>query len=403
MEIKKINIFNFKTIYFVGLQTVFGLFNWLIILVIINQYDLKILGKFMFILSFTYIAHMLGNFAAEDYIVSKASLLKKNSQKILLHLVIASLTINLILYFLFSTFFLVVSNEYFKYYLVLGLNNFIGFIILIESFFIGLNNPKKLFYIKISSIMLFSIIIILFQNHMSLNMLFITFILCNMFIAISYLIIIFKKISIKLIFFKLFYKKYLPIFLSTFVSFFKMRGSIIILNFFLSEMSLGLYGLITKVIDSLTLMSIAFMKIFYNKIIPFFRREKKESLLLKKNFIFTSIFINLILIAYYAQNENFSIFLPFTISNYYFVILVLYMSLIISLMKNYESFLRLLLINKNDNSTVLKATNYSTILQLILLIFLSMFFEMKGAIIALLLNSHIIMFFYIYIKKNYEY
>ena len=248
MEIKKINIFNFKTIYFVGLQTVFGLFNWLIILVIINQYDLKILGKFMFILSFTYIAHMLGNFAAEDYIVSKASLLKKNSQKILLHLVIASLTINLILYFLFSTFFLVVSNEYFKYYLVLGLNNFIGFIILIESFFIGLNNPKKLFYIKISSIMLFSIIIILFQNHMSLNMLFITFILCNMFIAISYLIIIFKKISIKLIFFKLFYKKYLPIFLSTFVSFFKMRGSIIILNFFLSEMSLGLYGLITKVI-----------------------------------------------------------------------------------------------------------------------------------------------------------
>ena len=296
-----------------------------------------------------------------------------------------------------------VSNEYFKYYLVLGLNNFIGFIILIESFFIGLNNPKKLFYIKISSIMHFSIIIILFQNHMSLNMLFITFILCNMFIAISYLIIIFKKISIKLIFFKLFYKKYLPIFLSTFVSFFKMRGSIIILNFFLSEMSLGLYGLITKVIDSLTLMSIAFMKIFYNKIIPFFRREKKESLLLKKNFIFTSIFINLILIAYYAQNENFSIFLPFTISNYYFVILVLYMSLIISLMKNYESFLRLLLINKNDNSTVLKATNYSTILQLILLIFLSMFFEMKGAIIALLLNSHIIMFFYIYIKKNYEY
>ena len=72
--ITKIDHMNLKPIYFIGLQTCMGLYNWLIILIIVDQYNLEILGKFLFVISFTFIAHMLGNFAADDYIVSKASL-----------------------------------------------------------------------------------------------------------------------------------------------------------------------------------------------------------------------------------------------------------------------------------------------------------------------------------------
>ena len=72
-------------------------------------------------------------------------------------------------------------------------------------------------------------------------------------------------------------------------------------------------------------------------------------------------------------------------------------------MKNYEIFLRLLLINKNDNYMVLKATVFSVIVQLINLILFTKFLEMKGVIMALLLNSHVIMFFYIFLKRKNEY
>ena len=72
-------------------------------------------------------------------------------------------------------------------------------------------------------------------------------------------------------------------------------------------------------------------------------------------------------------------------------------------MKNYEIFLRILLINKNSNYIVFKATLYSAIFQLVNLVILSKFLGMKGAIIALLLNSHVIMFFYIFLKRKNEY
>ena len=401
--ITKIDFMNLKPIYFIGLQTCMGLYNWLIILIIVDQYNLEILGKFLFVISFTHIAHMLGNFAADDYIVSKASLLKKNAKKILSHLVFISLFINLLVYIIFSLFFYFISPEYFNYYIILGLNNFFGFIILVESYYIGLNDPKKIFFFKVLTIILFSILIILFKNEITLIELFILFTLCNVTVGFLYFILIFKKFKIKINFFKLFYIKYYPIFLSTFVSFFKMRGAIIILNFFLSPVNLGLYGLITKIVDSATLLTISFMKVFYNKIIIFFKKEKKESFLFKKNFIFTSIIFNILLVAYFAQTENFNIFIPFTFDNAFFITLLIYMSLLLSIMKNYEIFLRILLINKNSNYIVFKATFYSAIFQIANLVILSKFLGMRGAIIALLLNSHFIMFFYIFLKKKNEY
>jgi O-antigen/teichoic acid export membrane protein len=182
-----------------------------------------------------------------------------------------------------------------------------------------------------------------------------------------------------------------------------MKGAIIILNFFLSPVNLGLYGLITKIVDSATLLTVSFMKVFYNKIIVFFKKEKKESFLFKKSFIFTSIIFNILLVTYFAQTENFNIFIPFTFDNVFFITLLIYMSLLISIMKNYEIFLRILLINKNSNYIVFKATFYSTVMQLTNLVILSKFLGMKGAIIALLLNSHVIMFFYIFLKKENKY
>ena len=155
--ITKIDHMNLKPIYFIGLQTCMGLYNWLIILIIVDQYNLEILGKFLFVISFTFLAHMLGNFAADDYIVSKASLLKKNAKKILSHLVFISLFINLLVYIIFSLFFYFISPEYFDYYIILGLNNFFGFIILDESYYIGLNDPKKIFFFKVLTIILFFI------------------------------------------------------------------------------------------------------------------------------------------------------------------------------------------------------------------------------------------------------
>lgn len=401
--ITKVNFMNLKPIYFIGLQTCFGLFNWLIILIIIDQYNLEILGKFLFIISFTYVAHMFGNFAADDYIVSKASLLKKNAKKILSHLVLISLFISILFYFIFSLFFYLTSPEYFNYYIVLGLNNFFGFFILVESYYIGLNDPKRVFFLKILTVIFYSILMILFKDETTLIELFVIFTLCNLTVGFLYFILIFKKFKIKINFFKLFYLKYYPIFLSTFLSFFKMRGAIIILNFFLSPVNLGLYGLITKIVDSATLLTISFMKVFYNKIIVFFKKEKKESILFKKSFIFISVIINILLVAYFAQTKNFNIFLPFTYNNIFFITLLIYMSLLISIMKNYEIFLRILLINKNSNYIVFKATLYSAIFQLVNLVILSKFLGMKGAIIALLLNSHVIMFFYIFLKRKNEY
>jgi O-antigen/teichoic acid export membrane protein len=401
--ITKIDHMNLKPIYFIGLQTCMGLYNWLIILIVVDQYNLVILGKFLFVISFTFLAHMLGNFAADDYIVSKASLLKKNAKRILSHLVFISLFINLLVYIIFSLFFYLISPEYFDYYIILGLNNFFGFIILVESYYIGLNDPKKIFFLKILTIILFSILIILFKNKITLIELFILFTLCNLAVGFLYFILIFKKFKIKINFFRLFYIKYYPIFLSTFLSFFKMKGAIIILNFFLSPVNLGLYGLITKIVGSTTLLTVSFMKVFYNKIIVFFKKEKKESFLFKKSFIFTSIIFNILLVTYFAQTKNFNIFIPFTFDNAFFITLLIYMSLLLSIMKNYEIFLRILLINKNSNYIVFKATFYSAILQLANLVILSKFLGMKGAIIALLLNSHFIMFFYIFLKKKNEY
>ena len=184
---------------------------------------------------------------------------------------------------------------------------------------------------------------ILFKNEITLIELFILFTLCNLTVGFLYFILIFKKFKIKINFFKLLVVKYYPIFLSTFLSFFKMRGAIIILNFFLSPVNLGLYGLITKIVDSATLLTVSFMKVFYNKIIVFFKKEKKESFLFKKSFIFTSIIFNILLVTYFAQTENFNIFIPFTFDNVFFITLLIYMSLLISIMKNYEIFLRILL------------------------------------------------------------
>ena len=384
----------FKTSKTVLIQTIQGLISWIIIFYLGKNYGLSNLGSYLLIVSIVSVFQMIGNFSSEDYIISKATLLKKNSKLLLLNIIFISIIFNLLIYFLLL--YLLLNNELLIFYSILGLNGIFGFNVLVENHFIGLRKVNKIFNIKFILSLIFIILLILLNKNLKLNELYILVTAYNGLISLFYILIIFKKFKIKLNYLQKYYTKYLSIFLSSFINSFRLRGSIIIVNIFLSQTNLGIYGLIVRFIEVFSLLLTALLKVFYNKIIPYFKK-KQNILLLNFKFVISFFVLNLLIfLSIFIKNNDFNN------TGIFLILLIIFLSINGGLLMNFVILVRLFYINKNKNYLVLYSTFYTSIMSILIMIFLTSLLDVKGSIIYLFVNGYISLFIYSILNKIYE-
>jgi hypothetical protein len=369
------------------IQIINNVVSWITIYFIVDLNGLESLYYFILIGSINQIIATISEFGTSEYVLIKSSKINKNSLPIAGNIfylsIITSLTIYLILLPIFQYF----DKQFFYTYLILGLNSiFFSFSIIINHL-IGSKKLDQCFFIRII-LFIFYLSIFLAIDNATNKEIYILFTLYNFLTVIIFQNFFIKKIYFRKIFIMKIIKKNFLIFISNFFLIIKTRGIIIVLNFFLTELQLSFYGLITRIIEAFNLISAYAIKIFSLDIIS--NKKFKNLFLLHRNinfiFLFNIFLISLILI-------NFQQILDLDkLSTHYNYTFLIYISLYLSLVKIQENLFKINSINKSLMNIVFKSTLISSLLSVILTITLSFNYELFGAFIAYIISAHLIFY-----------
>ena len=86
----------------------------------------------------------------------------------------------------------------------------------------------------------------------------------------------------------------------------------------------------------------------------------------------------------------------------FLILLIIFLSINGGLLMNFVILVRLFYINNNKNYLVLYSTFYTSIVSILIMIFLTSLLEVKGSIIYLFINGYISLFIYSILDKIYE-
>ena len=86
----------------------------------------------------------------------------------------------------------------------------------------------------------------------------------------------------------------------------------------------------------------------------------------------------------------------------FLILLIIFLSINGGLLMNFVILVRLFYINNNKNYLVLYSTFYTSIVSILIMIFLTSLLDVKGSIIYLFINGYISLFIYSILDKIYE-
>jgi len=369
------------------IQIINNIASWITIYFIVNLNGLESLYYFILIGSINQVVTTISEFGTSEYILIKSSKINKNSLPITGNIFYLSIITSLTIYFILLLNFEYFDKKLFYAYLILGLNSIFFSFSIIINYLVGSKNLNKCFFIRII-LFIFYIFIFFAIDNTTNKEIYILFTLYNFLTFVIFQFFFIKKIYFRKNFITKIIKKNFLIFMSNFFLIIKTRGIIIFLNFFLTELQLSLYGLITRIIEAFNLISAYAIKVFSFDIIS--NRTLKNFILSHRNinliFLFNIFSITLILIKF-QQILNLD-----NLNTHYNYIFLIYISLYLSLVKLQEYLFKINSINKNYMDIVFKSTIASSLVSVFLTITLSIYYELIGVFIAYIVSAHLIFY-----------
>ena len=369
------------------IQIINNIASWITIYFIVNLNGLESLYYFILIGSINQVVTTISEFGTSEYILIKSSKINKNSLPITGNIFYLSIITSLTIYFILLLIFEYFDKKLFYAYLILGLNSIFFSFSIIINYLVGSKNLNKCFFIRII-LFIFYIFIFFAIDNFTNKEIYILFTLYNFLTFVIFQFFFIKKIYFRKNFITKIIKKNFLIFMSNFFLIIKTRGIIIFLNFFLTELQLSLYGLITRIIEAFNLISAYAIKVFSFDIIS--NRTLKNFILSHRNinliFLFHIFSITLILIKF-QQILNLD-----NLNTHYNYIFLIYISLYLSLVKLQEYLFKINSINKNYMDIVFKSTIASSLVSVFLTITLSIYYELIGVFIAYIVSAHLIFY-----------
>lgn len=369
------------------IQIINNIASWITIYFIVNLNGLESLYYFILIGSINQVVTTISEFGTSEYILIKSSKINKNSLPITGNIFYLSIITSLTIYFILLLIFEYFDKKLFYAYLILGLNSIFFSFSIIINYLVGSKNLNKCFFIRII-LFIFYIFIFFAIDNFTNKEIYILFTLYNFLTFVIFQFFFIKKIYFRKNFITKIIKKNFLIFISNFFLIIKTRGIIIFLNFFLTELQLSLYGLITRIIEAFNLISAYAIKVFSFDIIS--NRTLKNFILSHRNinliFLFHIFSITLILIKF-QQILNLD-----NLNTHYNYIFLIYISLYLSLVKLQEYLFKINSINKNYMDIVFKSTIASSLVSVFLTITLSIYYELIGVFIAYIVSAHLIFY-----------
>ena len=242
---------------------------------------------------------------------------------------------------------------------------------------------------------------IFYNKNLNITELFIWYTITNLILYFFLIYYLFKeKFRIRIKFCKLFYSKIFPIFLSSIFNFFKIRGSILILSFYLNSYFLGIHGIILRAIDLINTSTLIILKGFYNKMIFLFKNKNFKSFKFK---YIVFLFVTLILV------NTYKIFLVkfdalykiniFKLNDFIPIILFIFLMNIFYL---FENIFNLYFQTKNQNKIILLIILISSSIHLITLQIFTYYSNYHGSLLAMILSSFLTFLLNVYYLKYYK-
>lgn len=366
-----------------------NLISWIVIFLIIKNYGLESCYYFFLIASINAILITIKEFGTEEYILLISSNVKIKSLTIIRSLFCFNFFISSFLYFLILIILYLFDKNLFNHFIILGLNS-IFLVSTVINYLIGSKEIQKPTII-INIIFVIFLILFFILKYQSIFSIYKIYTLYN-FIIFFYYIILIKKLKFRLSYLKILIKKKYIILLSNITNLMTGRGSLIILDLFLSNYNISIFGFITRIIESGVMISNYVIKYFMYTII---KDTKKKDWL---NNYFTYLFITIILIIfliylYFLDTKN--IYLSLTS-----LTILLTFSLYLCIISIIENIVKFRNIDLRLNYLHFKNVYLSSFIKISFILTFLYFYELKGALIAYFLNYHIYYFLSIIFLKN---
>jgi len=387
--------------FIVSNQIIIPIWNWIFIIIITKNFGLEETGTFLLLLSYVNFSWIFTNYNSDNYISIKSSILKKKFNNIFRNIIFLSFLLSFLIYVAVVIFFSIFSSKLNINFLILSLNIFFGVYYLFQYYFIGLDKPKYFFYRKFFLYFVSICLLIFYNKNLNITELFIWYTITNLILYFFLIYYLFKeKFRIRIKFCKLFYSKIFPIFLSSIFNFFKIRGSMLILSFYLNSYFLGIHGIILRAIDLINTSTLIILKVFYNKMIFLFKKKNFKFFKFKYIiFLFiTLIFVNIyqiFLIKFDAIFDN----NIFKLNDLIPIILFIFLMCIFNL---FENIFNLFFQIKNQNKIILMIILISAAIHLISLQVFTYYLNYQGSLIAITLGSFLTFILNVYFLKYYK-
>ena len=364
--------------------------SWIVIFLIIRNFNLELSYHFFLISSINSILLTIKSFGTDEYTVLISSKLKLKALPLIRSIFCLNLFISIFFYFLILFFLFFFNKNLFYDFIILGLNS----IFLINTSVNYLIGTKKLKNSNIIIYFLFILFCILFffVKKEDLLTIYIIYTLYN-FLVFIYYILILKKLKFRLLHLLKLIKKSFFILLSNFLNLLSGRGSLIILDLFLSKYNISLFSFLTRLVEAGIMISNYLTKYFIFNLI-------KSSQII--NYIFKNYLIyflptisSFLMIIYIYQLDLSNIY--FSFEKIFILPLIAIYLCFLSLIENIIKFYS---IDESLNTLHLKNVFFSNLIRLSLLILLTFLYGIKGSLIAYFLNFH---FYYIlsyFVNKN---
>jgi len=382
----------------ISLQLYNNITTWICLFAITSANGVDSLYYFILIGSINFTILLFSNFGSNDYIFLKSSKIGKNALPLVQNIFVFSFFISLTLYLILLIFYYFYDFEFYSNFIFLGLNSIFLNIGIVSNYLIAIKNLNKISVIRIVILTLF-ILFLCIPKEPSNIYIYIVYTLNNFLIFIILFFIYLKKIQINLKYINLIIRRNFNIFLSSLIAGIRGRTFLIILNLFLNQTEISIFGLITRIIEGFNLIFLYAVRTYSFSII---KVSKYKKIIFSSLKVKTLILINLIIICLFITNDNNNYYLyNLEKSDFTQYLYLIYVAIYISFLKIQENLFKLNFININKNIILLKTSILNTIIYAISTLILTNFFGLKGTLITYILGSHLTYFINITFNKKY--
>ena len=370
-------------------STLFQLSNnigvWIILIFIIKNHGIDSLYFFLIISAINQIINIVSSFGLQEYIFLKTSRLKEKFLPQLRSIYSIGIITSFLIYILICIFLYFKDINLLNVFILLGINSiFLNFNI-INNYLIALKKIKRITILRYS-LLLFLICVLYFKNELTLQDIYIFYTFYTFIIFLTYNFIFIKKYNLDFNFLKKIIIKNFYVLLSNFITIFRGRASVLILDIFLSKTGLSTYGLITRIIEAVNLIFNYAVRIITYDIIS--KKSFLKTILQGKHKSLIYFFV-IVILSYVILNLSFDYGNISSVTNYSVLI---FLCIYLSYLKIQEHLFKNNFINKDNQNIFFKSTIVSSILSVIIFSILTHYLNLKGALIGYIISAHFVFY-----------